>query len=701
MIDRINTLRTVAKNLTSHLILEGKTQIKKPAAIIPGAVAAAGVAVMLETKDNEAKLVVQKGDKELQSASFSYNDTPNGYELVSASSTYFYDNKDKKEFHQSHYLIEPEREAVYEHYINYANAPMKKTTREYIDKINAAVVQVAGYKSDKTDYDSQESHTYGKKSLRRDIPALLKFMEIIAPDSEFTLKMKDKLKKDNKTSLLAFEVNDAKNGNEIIKGFLSANGDSVSYRLNTEDITIIGEQGENTDFSRTYLKPEKTAEQQDVKDNVPKEEPKEETPEQEPVTQSTPAEKPQPKKETKEQTAEVKKSKENKTPAKTDTDKKTGKTENKDVKNKTAGEVPLQEQTQAVTDNMQHVHPKDYYIASVLKTAKSKMTRSEKAKVYKDILAKAYADGYDRSDLDNIFMANGRLDFSNYCRKVYIDTAIDMVESGGVKPAPAKTTDDKIDELKNIRIDTRDEDLKFCVQNMIGDFAKIKDETVKAAVVDKALNLLNNKASKNFNSELLSFVQETAKINDDMNLHYEIYNESVSNNKVKALKTQIEQMINNIAEAHHEQRGEFLTKLYITQEINELEALQNEIQKLLNVQFSHQVKDGNPQIPKQPKKLLIEALSGTNQKIVRKLLTCKSPSDISLAFSEIRNLLLDMGFTEGNVKGTHHKFIPPLDILFNGKKQMFLTIAYQKTKAPNPAQIDDLINVCKQYYGEK
>ena len=253
MSNRINTLRTAANKLSSHLCTEGKTKITKPGAIIPGALAVTSALITLETKDNNANLVVEKDGAEIQRAIFNYNETPNGYELGSAMSAYCYDDKDSKEFSQNNYLIEPEQETIYEYYINYQNAPKNETTKTCIDKINSAVAQVIGYKSNKTDYDPQEIHTYGEKSLKRDLPALLKILDVIAPNAEFTLNIKDKLKNDNKTSLFAFEANNE--GKEIVKGFMSTDGDSISYHIDTNEMTIIGEQSNNKNMSRTYMKP--------------------------------------------------------------------------------------------------------------------------------------------------------------------------------------------------------------------------------------------------------------------------------------------------------------------------------------------------------------------------------------------------------------------------------------------------------------
>jgi hypothetical protein len=139
--------------------------------------------------------------------------------------------------------------------------------------------------------------------------------------------------------------------------------------------------------------------------------------------------------------------------------------------------------------------------------------------------------------------------------------------------------------------------------------------------------------------------------------------------------------------------------LYVAESLDELKQLQTDIQDFSKQQLSLQNIQKTPE--GNEKKLSIKSLSGSNQKIVRKLLRCKSPSDMSLGFSEIRNLLLDIGFVESNVKGTHHKFVPPVEIFFNGIKQPFITVAYQRIKTNNPAQIDDLINVCKQYYGNE
>ena len=671
MINKINTLRTVANNLTSHLFMEGKTKIKKPSVIIPGALALAGTVVTLETKDNSASLTVQKDNNEIQRADFNYNETPDGYELVSATSSYFYDDKENKEIQQKEYLIEPKHEKSVERSINYINAPMRETTRTYIDNINSSIAQTVGYKSDKTDYDPQESHTYGKKSLQRDIPALLKVLDIIAPNAEFTLKMKDKLKKDNKTSLVAFEASNTENGNEIVRGFMSANGDSVSYRINTKDMIIIGEQSSDKDLSRAYLKPEEVVtEQKNAKEKAAKKEKNKET-------------------------------------TKNDSDKKakisTGKSK-KQVTNEVKQEAPKTDSTsgqpvQTTSDEAKHVRSKEYYIHLIFDTAlNDKILRTEKTKIYKETLALAYLDGYSKSDLEDIMSGMGNHVFSKYCKKTYIEAGIKLANEGNIQK-PVQTLDDKIEELKKIKINTEDEDLNNCVQGMIREITKIKDETVKAALVDKALNILKNSSSTNFESGLLSFVREAAQVNDDLKFHYEIYTEIINERQVQALKLQIEKMINNIPDTtHHKERNGFLTQLYVSQDLKELLQLQKEVQDFLNKQISlSELGEASKQA--QPQKLSIEALSKTNKKLVMDLLKCKSPRDMTLTFEEIENLLEDIGFKESNVKGTHHKFIPPMDIFFNGVKQSFITVTAVGSKKQNPGQIDDLISICRQYYG--
>ena len=676
MIDKINTLRAVAKNLTSHLFMEGKTKITKPGVIIPGAVAATGVVVTLETKDNNAGLVIHKGNTEIQRAAFNYDETPEGYELVSAKSLYFYDDKNNKELQQKQYIIEPKLEKIYEYYINYTDAPIKETTRACIDEINSSMAQVAGYKSDKTEYDEQESHTYGKKSLQRDIPALLKFLDIIAPDAEFTLRLKDKLKKDHKTSLVAFEANNTENGKEIVKGFMSTNGDSFSYHIDTKDLTIIGEQGSNITLSRAYLKPENTAAEQAEVSNEPAETVSEGISAEQAASENV-------------QTKET---------ASADT-KEEDKEEGKQI---VTGNVSGGEQkTQTEAEKTNHVHPAEHYTSLIFDVAANKKySTRKKVEMYKEILACAYLDGYNDSELENILLGNGLHKFSYYCKKTYVREGIQLAKKGNLNP-PVRTLDDKIKELKNLKTDIEDDGLKICIQSMINDIKKIQDNAVKEAFVDKALNLLKNNSSKNFKSDLISFVQESGKINDDFKLHYEIYVEYVSNLKIRTLKSKIEQMINKISDAdNYEKRDEFLTQLYMAKNTEELEQLQKEVQKLLNEQHSLQKNEESSEI-KLPKKLSIKSLSHTNQKYVKKLLNCKSPSDITMTFNEIRNLLLDIGFTETGVRGTHHKFLPPLDILFNGQKQSFITVNAGGPKTSNPAQIDDLINVCKQYYGSE
>ena len=695
MINKINTLRTVANNLSSHIFMEGKTVIKKPGAIIPGAVTVAGVVVTIETKDNNANLIVQKDNKEIQNAAFNYNETPDGYELISARSSYFYDDKDNKEIRQNHYLIEPETEKAQEYSVKYTNAPVKENLRTYIDQINSSVAQAAGYKSNKTEYDSQESHTYGKKSLQRDIPALLKLLDVIAPNAEFTLKMKDKLKKDNKTSLVAFEVNSTENGKEIVKGFMSANGDSVSYHIDTEDMTIIGEQTLNKDSSRTYLKPEQTV--PDVKVDVTPKGKNEKGTGEKTQANNDKAGKIKPE-------AEAEKEKDSKQPAKTVTTEKAKKGIKKDENQETTEKAAATVEPVATT-NSTHAHSIEYYTNLIREAAADKSSRGEKAKKYKKILSMAYLDGFNKTELENILLADGLPSFSYYCKKTYVEGGIELAKSGETEQVQVNTSENKIKELQNITIETEDEDINRCIHNMINDCINIQDAEVKENFVDKALSILKNNSSKDIKADLLLFMQESAQINDDLRLHYEIYEEFVDNKKTAALKSHIEQMINNISDADYpEKRGEFLTQLYVAKNRNELETLKSEVQKLLDEQFTKKETKETPskKLPKkQSKKLLIESLSGANQKLVKKLLACRSPKNMSLSFDEIVNLLEDIGFEESNVSGTHHKFRPPLEIYFNGEKQSFITVAYQKTKAPNPAQIDDLINVCKQYYGKE
>ena len=705
MINKINTIRTVADKLTSHLFMEGKTKITKPGAIIPGAVAVSGVAITLETKDNSAKLTVQKGNTEIQTANFNYKETENGYELVSAKSSYFYDDKDNKEFRRNDFIIRPEREENNEYSINYANAPMRKTTRKYIDKINSSMAQVAGYQSDKKDYDPQESHTYGKKSLQRDIPALLKFLDIVAPNSEFTLKMKDKLKKDNKTSLIAFEVNGTENGNEIVRGFMSASGDSISYHIDTKDMTLVGEQSPNRNMSRAYLKPEKIETvNEEVKEETSNNETTDDISENESTTQTDTTQNPQVKEEEKAGTPniEVEQTTNDKPSSQTATNEKKKNEIDEDGKAEATIEVSEGEQKKQVSSNGKNkVYPIEYYINLVFETAVNQdIPTRKKAELYKQVLAQAFVDGYDKSDLENILSGNGLNPVSKYCKKQYVEAGIALAEKGGIQ-IPAKTLDIKLKELQRIKTKIEDEDLSRCVQNMIHDCVNIQDTTIKEDFVDKALNILNDNSSETFIPDLLLFIKEFSQINDDMKLHYEIYEEIVSDKKVQTLKSLIEQMINNVSDSHHhEKRGEFLTQLYTANDLKALEQLKNQVQTLLSEKPSKSKKEESPQ--KEPKiQLSKKSLTNTNRKLVNKLLECKSPSDISLTYNEMRNLVLDIGFEESTVKGSHHKFIPPIDIFFNGEKQSYITISSNGKKIQNPAQIDDLINICRQYYGDE
>ena len=673
MINKIGTLRETAKNLTSHLIMEGKTKIKKPNAIIPGAVAATGVVMTLETKDNNAILSVQKDNKEIQKATFDYKETPDGYELVSAMSAYFYDDKEKKEVQQIHYLVEPELEKSFEHSINYAEAPIKKTTKDNIKKINASVAQVSGYKSVKSDYDPQESHTYGKKSLKRDVPALLKLLDVIAPKAEFTLKLKDKLKKDNKTSLIAFEASDTKDGNAIVKGFMSANGDSVSYRINTDDMIIIGEQSSDKDLSRAYLKPQGNAVEQNEKAETSENEAKKE------VNNET--------------TASI----ENESTAQTTQAAKTGEEEN--VSDTTNESADIKQEVPKDISRTNRIYPAEHYKNLIIEAATNKkLPTRAKAENYKNTLALAYLDGYDESELEKILLADGACEFSYYCRKTYVTSAIVLAKKGSIQ-LPVKTLNDKVKELKSIKIETEDEDLKICILNMIKEITKIKDEKIKEIHTDRALNSLKNNSQENFQPDLLLFAQEFSNINDDLKLHYEIYIEAVNNVKVNELKFQIKRMIDNIPNTNHEKRNIFLTRLY-TNELSELKQLQKEIQELLNDNHIQQ-NVISPHQSNGTQKLLLEDLSRNNKKLVKRMLNARSPREVSLSFNEARNLLLDMGFVEMNVSGSHYKFLPPRDIYFNGEKQPFFTLTYANSKSFKAATVDDIINVCKQYYETK
>ena len=712
MTNNIDTLRIVGNNLTPHLIMEGKTKITKPQAIIPGAEPTEGIAVTLETKDNNANIIIQKGDSEIQRAIFNYDETPNGYELVSATSTYFNEDKNSKEIRQNHYLIEPEGEKAYEHYINYANGPLKANTNAYIRKINSSFAQAVGYKSSKTDYDSQESHTYGKKSLQRDIPALLNVVDIIAPDSEITLRMKDKLKKDNKTSLVAFEVNNTVNGKEIARGFMSTDGDSVSYHINTEDMVIIGEQSPNKDMSKAYLKQEKAPDEPKIAEKVvqeekvaPEEKVKKASPEEASLCQptinaaATATSAPQRKKPGRKPKVKViiEKTEEAKKPSsKSNTinpPKKVIKKDGKEIKASAA-----EPKTQIVTNKENHVNSADYYTNLIFEAAISEEFQTiAKIDFYKRILAMAYMDGYVKPELESILLGNGLLNFSPDCQRMYVNDGIKLAKSGEIK-RPVKTPDNKIKELKNSEIDIEDEELKMCFVGMVNEMAKAKDERVKEYFADQALTLLKDSSSKDLKSNLLSFVQKYSETSEELKFHYDIYLEAVNDTNTKNTKSHISQMINKIDDAnHHDKRDEFLTRLYFAKEKQELESLQEEIQELLNVQYDlldfEDVTD-----TEKPQKLSLDSLSSANQKIVRDLLNCKSPRKMSLTFNRARNLLLDMGFEEANVDGSHYKFIPPLDIFFNGEKQNFVTLTRQNEKTLKPAVIDDLINICKQYY---
>ena len=689
MINRINTLRAVAKNLKSHLCMEGKTKIAKPGAIIPGAVAAAGVVITLETKDNKANISVRQQDKEVQKADFEYVENPNGYKLVSATSKYYYDDTDRKEIQQNYYYIEPDFEQSYEHFVNYVNGSIKPTTWESIDKINSSVAHATGYKSSKIDYDPQESHTYGKKSLKRDMPALLKILDVIAPNSEFTLKMKDKLKKDKKTSLVAFEATDTKTNNGIVRGFMSANGDSVSYHIDTDDMTIVGEQALNKNFTRLFLKPEKVAKETEKTND-------EKSANAVNTVETDKAKEDKSKDGTKAKST-AKKTSTKKTAAKSaaETKKETKQSGGKEAAGSTA---PRGTTAQAVPPTVTHVLTKEYYANLIFDIATSKkMNTRQKVENYKEILASAYLDGYDADDLGNILSGNGMLNFSRYCKTRYVHDAIKLAEDGAVKK-PEKTLDDKIKDLKNIKIDIEDDALNDCVKSMVNIISQIKiDANKKEAYVDNALNLLNNSSSKNYITDLLGFIKEISLINEDMKLHYEIYQESVNIKQAEALRSQIEQMINNLSDTkHHKNRGEFLTQLYITNDIKELEQLKHSVQILLNEPLSEQVLEEIPEAD--GTKFSLSDLSKTNQKLVRELLNCTSPKTMNLRFNSVTNLLEDIGFELSNVSGTHYKYTAPKGLIFNGERQDSIIITTHGVKADNPAQIDDLIRICKQYY---
>lgn len=699
MSDNIETLRVVGNNLTPHLIMEGKTKIKKPQAVIPGATPDSDVNVILETKENKANLTVQKGNSEIQRATFDYDETPNGYKLVSAMSSYCQDDKVSKEFRQNHYLIEPEHEKSYEHYINYANAPLRDSTYDYINKINSSFATASGYKSSKTDYDSLESHTYGKKSLKRDIPALLKVVDVIAPDSEVTLKMKDKLKKDNKTSLVAFEVNDTTTGNGIARGFMSTDGDSVSYHIDTEKMVLIGEQSQDKDISKAYLKHEKAGDEQEIiKDGIKKELP-DDTSVSKPVipvaadeVPSAPVKrrgrKPKPKVIVETPEGEKKIYSEQVTESAT----------KKEIKKGRPVSVAKPE-IQIITNGENHVNSKEYYTDLLFEAAISEdIPKRAKIDIYKTTLATAYMDGYDKYDLYNIISGNGLLNFSKNCQETYVKDGISLAKTGTIN-RPVKSLESKIEDLKNAEINTDDWELKMCLLSMIGEVAKMEDRLFKESFADRTLSLLGNSESKNFKTDLLSFIQECSEENDDLKLHYEIYEETVNNKSVVDLRSHIMQMINNIDDANnYGKRDEYLTRLYGTADKQELKELQKEIQVLLNEQFDKSEVEEAP-VLEEVRKLSIDDLSKANRKLVRDLLNCKSPRRMSMTFDSVCNLLKDIGFEEDNVNGTHHKFNAPIEIVLNGKKQSFVTVARGSEKTVSAAQIDDLINICKQLYG--
>ena len=260
MIKHIQILRQTGANLIPQLVREGKTNvnIKKIGLIIPGAVAAAGTAVTLDTKDNNAQLEVFKDGVSVETAKFNYQDTLYGIELLSAESCENYNDTENKEMHCNHIKISPENATSSTSIINYSAAPLKDTTADKIQKLNSAIAQLKGYTSHKTEYDPEELHTYGNISLKRDLPALFKFLEIFAPDSKFIVKIKDKLKKDSATSLLAFEAKSAPNKQELAKGFISVHGDSVTYHVDTPEALLIGEFATNIGSSKAYLKTNST-----------------------------------------------------------------------------------------------------------------------------------------------------------------------------------------------------------------------------------------------------------------------------------------------------------------------------------------------------------------------------------------------------------------------------------------------------------
>ena len=432
---------------------------------------------------------------------------------------------------------------------------------------------------------------------------------------------------------------------------MSANGDSVSYHLDTNDLIIIGEQSQNKDMSRTYLKPEES----------------------------------------------LKTKKGLKTEKKGST-KKEIKGNNKQ---KSTNTVSTKNKSEITTHQSNSVYPKEYYKNLIVEAATNKnlLTR-KKVDVYAKTLAMAYLDGYNKSELVNILTADGLLEFSSYCKRTYVQMGIALAEQGDIK-SPVKSLDNKIKELENIKIDIDDEALKICVYNMINEIAKIKDDSNKEASVDKALNIIHNNSSNLSQADLLAFVQEFSKINDDFKLHYAIYEESVNNIKVQNLRSQIEQKINHISDTdNHEKRDKFLTQLYILKDLQELEQLQNEVQNLLDNQSLMPVIAEELPIQESLKRPDINSLSKNNKELVKMLIRARARKT-SLSFNQVDNLLRDIGFVEKNGNdSSHHTYDAPFEIIIKGSRRPFLTLAGKGSRNVDVAAVADLINICKQYYGD-
>lgn len=266
----IPTIKQAAETISKHYLLGNMRAQIKPENLgklgILTASVIAGAKILLETEENKATINAEQGGKK-QETVFEYND--NG--LQSAHSTYNYDDKEGKKLYKEIYDIQTNKETSDKAVINYANAPISESTQQNIDIINSTIAQMHGYKSFNTEYDSENLSQYGPKTTGKLMPAIYNLLNFLFPNSDIsksgTIRVKEKFNERTKTTIVGFE------GAELpLKGLVTVSGDTLTYHIDTPEMTVIGENQKGTTSSYVaHLKQTQNNQQKNIISEQPSE----------------------------------------------------------------------------------------------------------------------------------------------------------------------------------------------------------------------------------------------------------------------------------------------------------------------------------------------------------------------------------------------------------------------------------------------